>query len=391
MTCNELGIELSQCSCLGFKALDFLHLLRFDSMPCFIVIAQTTSLFCDLHVGILQLLMATAKVEGVQQKKRILSAQPKNNNANGRDTIKVYYQRFLLPTIPEKPTPNYLKPTISSCHGTSSQQPKISSSAAGAAAKRGSQMNVSHSPSSLPQRPPTANRPKERAARSGPSTMANMARKRSLAKASKTPAGGKAVPLVKTARILPKVMSSTAAAVKPEEEKLMDVVRGNEARNLAKNVECEQYSRSSESKAKNVDEQMPGSQRDEAEGRGSKRKGDGVDKAEQETMESKRQAAVSWRKETAPAHNAVIEEETADKLAARGSKVKALAGAFETVVSLQKPEGRWSQQESVTAADSSSSGSGSGAARPGGDQIEEAARNEDVPEEVKKKGEGATA
>ncbi|URD74633.1 hypothetical protein MUK42_33751 [Musa troglodytarum] len=135
--------------------------------------------------------MATAKVEGVQQKKSIFSAQPKNNNANGRDTIKVYYQRFLLPTIPEKPTPNYLKPTISSCHGTISQQPKISSSAAGAAAKRGSQMNVSHSPSSLPQRPPTEIRPKERQARSGPSTMANMARKRSLAKASKTPAGGR--------------------------------------------------------------------------------------------------------------------------------------------------------------------------------------------------------
>ncbi|RZS22614.1 hypothetical protein BHM03_00055425 [Ensete ventricosum] len=311
-----------------------------------------------------QWLMATAKVEGVEQKKSILSAQRKNNNANGRDTIRVYYQRFLLPTIPEKPTPNYLKPTISSCHGTSSQQPKISSSGA----KRGTQMNVSQSPSSLPQRPPAVIRPKERAAILGQSTTANMARKRSLAKASKTPAGGKALPLVKTARILPKVMSSTAAAVKPQGEKLMAVVRGNEARDLAKSLEGEQYSRGSEPKAENVDEQKAGSQRDEAEGRGSKREGDGADKAAQETMESKRQAAVSWRKETA------------DKLAARRSKVKALAGAFETVISLQKPEGRWSQQESVTAAESTSSGSGSGsgAARPGGDQT---ARNEDVPEE----------
>nr|CAD1831999.1 unnamed protein product [Ananas comosus var. bracteatus] len=47
-------------------------------------------------------------------------------------------------------------------------------------------------------------------------------------------------------------------------------------------------------------------------------------------------------KETLPMYNEVIEE-TASKLAAKRSKVKALVGAFETVISLQEPEGQSGQ------------------------------------------------
>lgn len=63
-------------------------------------------------------------------------------------------------------------------------------------------------------------------------------------------------------------------------------------------------------------------------------------KLESEEVESKRQD-IQGKKES-PAYNDVIEQ-TASKLSRQKSKVKALVGAFETVISLQEPEGQGDQ------------------------------------------------
>ncbi|CAL9188918.1 unnamed protein product [Musa hybrid cultivar] len=67
-------------------------------------------------------------------------------------------------------------------------------------------------------------------------------------------------------------------------------------------------------------------------------------KAEQKNVASERKATLSGRKDSPSAYNDV-NEEAAHKLTSRRNKVTALAGDFETIVSLQKPEAKSSQPE----------------------------------------------
>ncbi|RRT38669.1 hypothetical protein B296_00054706 [Ensete ventricosum] len=326
---------------------------------------------------------------GMHQKER------DSNRGNG---IRASHQGDVS-KLPGKTIANYLKPTISSCHvggcrypRSQKQAPEASSMAASSAKPRSS-INKARLLSSVPERNPASISSKERARTradkspmtaaisskkrttgaekspvtaaisfkertrrsDGRSSMAAISPKPSLGKAFKTPTSGKAVPLRKA-----NVAATTSTtAAKSEDDKVIHVDE-TQTQDQAKGTEVE-VEQPQESKAKVESAEPKAAKTDddevshEAEGKmelqpesevgGDKTLAEEKEKGEDEGVKPKGPA--NGRNEPLPAYNAVIEDK-ATKLAARRNKVLALAGAFESVISLQMPEASSKEQAAMT-------------------------------------------
>ncbi|XP_010913697.1 uncharacterized protein [Elaeis guineensis] len=294
-----------------------------------------------------------------------------------------------IPMAKEKPMPNYLKPTLSSCHDTSCSYPKSQqqhaedSIASAGARKRLISVKSMEKPAS-PSSPDKT--PKGRASRTDLSPKAALSPKVVPEKASKAPTVGKNLARAKS---FPKRREangtpSTTSAIKPEqEEKVLFIdsgVQGHAARHgsQAPKSNTEGRNRTSLEESDTGKPRAPPGKLSKKvcgnEGAPKKlrfrrgREGDGKDavlgerlkfqqrekvvevagegKAEQENVVLKRQEV--RERGAPPAYNDVIEE-TAAKLATRRNKVRALVGAFESVISLQEPETQPSQRQQVAA------------------------------------------
>ncbi|XP_008781819.3 neurofilament heavy polypeptide [Phoenix dactylifera] len=301
-----------------------------------------------------------------------------------------------IPMAQEKPVPNYLKPTMSSCHDTlctypKSQQQHAEDSIAAAGARKRlisiKSMEKPALPSSLLNKTP-----KGRTSRTDLSPKAALSPKIVPEKASKARTIGKTLTRAKSLpQSMPKRREAngtpcTTTATKPEQEEKvpsMDVgVHGHAARHGSQspksNTEAKRCTSSEESDTgkprappRKVSRKVCGNEGAPKKlkfQRGREQEGDGKEavakrlkfkksergveaagegKAEQENVVLKRQEVKE--KDPPPAYNDVIEE-TATKLATRRSKVQALVGAFESVISLQEPETQPSQQQEPAAA-----------------------------------------
>ncbi|CAD5190041.1 unnamed protein product [Musa acuminata subsp. malaccensis] len=244
------------------------------------------------------------------------------------------------------------------------------------AAKPRTPVNKDRAPSFLLQRPPTASNSKERATKSEPSSSkGNMSLKPSSVKASETPAVGKAgLPLgkaighPKTTSERRETLAATSMITAVNPQGGGEKVIGNEAQDRTK-VSMDEESRGArrrtkspkpimlmirirEAKLKLQPESESRGEGDEAvaeekpkfKEREERAVTERKAKAEQKNVASERKATLSGRKDSPSAYNDV-NEEAAHKLASRRNKVTALAGDFETIVSLQKPEAKSSQPE----------------------------------------------
>lgn len=295
-----------------------------------------------------------------------------------------------IPVAKEKPMPNYLKPTISSCHDTLCRYPKSqqqhaedSIAAAGAGNKRRlisvKSMEKPALPSSLNESP------------IGKTSITDLSPKAALSpkivpeKASKAPTVRKTLA---RAESLPKSMpkrrkasgtTSTISAIKPEqEEKVLFIdsgVQGHACRHGSQspksNTEGEHCTISEDNDTGNT-RAPPGRvskkvcrnggapKKLKFQGDGKEAVGEGLKfkqrekglevaregKAEQENLVLKKHEVKG--RDAPPAYNDVIEE-TAARLATRRSKVKALVGVFESVISLQETETQPSQPQEEAA------------------------------------------
>ncbi|XP_026660443.2 neurofilament heavy polypeptide-like isoform X1 [Phoenix dactylifera] len=336
--------------------------------------------------------MATRVKEGVHLKEKSVSAPSTPGRtflSDGGQTTADSPNRD-IPAAQEKRVPNYLKPTVSSCHDTSrryrkSQQQHPEDPATAASSRKrlisSKSMEKPVSPSSLPHKIS-----KEKTPRSGLSLKPALSPKIVPERASKVPTSGKTL---KKAKSFPKSMlrrrevngiTSTTTAIKREQEdKVLPMDNGVQwhaarhgSRSPKSNSEGKQWTTSEENdtgkpgaprvkvtkkvSGNGVPRKLKFQQGRELEGEGkeavgerlkSKRSGGGVEvKGEGKT--EKANLVLKWQevkeKDAPPASNDVMEE-TATKLATRRSNVKALVGAFESVISLQEPESQPSQQQ----------------------------------------------
>ncbi|WOL13475.1 hypothetical protein Cni_G22245 [Canna indica] len=288
--------------------------------------------------------MATGKEIRLQQKEKNVSRAPRssstkasNNRGGNHNTIK------RLPKIPEKPLRNYLKPTISSSHASTSSLPQsrnqkqasqtstmAAAATASATRRRVPPLNKVSFPSSssLPARPSTANGrsslrpPLASVSHQKPSTAEGVTNK------APTAAAGKAL------LVLGKMRRLATRAI--EEKKKANGTASTALSTIPEEEEEEKAPRVHHPPAlKNKDQEMEDIEELRAREDGDTAMAESEDGAAVE-------GELAMEKEASPATDCgtAIEE-----TASRRNKVKALAGAFESVSSFQKPERRSSRKE----------------------------------------------